>query len=303
MTSSSGGNKVAPSASNIKMVKENLALSIALWAAAQRGVITAAYVPGKTEFKALNDATVEVDTPLQLGDNRELVRCINNQIRGSFAFSAIQTHRTMELTYKGQPLQDPDPDLKAARCALYLLSNTMSRDLLSPVWVCPPDYRHRFEVKPVDFTLDASILDGKEVLWDDFGGLQRYMALLQFCSDQVEKAQEEAAAAAKAAAQAAAEREAAAARAAAAELAAAAGEAASPLAQVADFVAARCAVSEDALIIAKEFYQAYIDWCQEQGQQPLPQRTFGMQLTAQGFQRRRRGKGKHWWVGVGLLAA
>lgn len=303
MTSSSGGNKVAPSASNIKMVKENLALSIALWAAAQRGVITAAYVPGKTEFKALNDATVEVDTPLQLGDNRELVRCINNQIRGSFAFSAIQTHRTMELTYKGQPLQDPDPDLKAARCALYLLSNTMSRDLLSPVWVCPPDYRHRFEVKPVDFTLDASILDGKEVLWDDFGGLQRYMALLQFCSDQVEKAQEEAAAAAKAAAQAAAEREAAAARAAAAELAAAAGEAASPLAQVADFVAARCAVNEDALIIAKEFYQAYIDWCQEQGRQPLPQRTFGMQLTAQGFQRRRRGKGKHWWVGVGLLAA
>lgn len=285
------------------MVKENLALSIALWAAAQRGVITAAYVPGKTEFKALNDATVEVDTPLQLGDNRELVRCINNQIRGSFAFSAIQTHRTMELTYKGQPLQDPDPDLKAARCALYLLSNTMSRDLLSPVWVCPPDYRHRFEVKPVDFTLDASILDGKEVLWDDFGGLQRYMALLQFCSDQVEKAQEEAAAAAKAAAEAAAAREAAARAAAAAELAAAAGEAASPLAQVADFVAARCAVNEDALIIAKEFYQAYIDWCKEQGRQPLPQRTFGMQLTAQGFQRRRRGKGKHWWVGVGLLAA
>lgn len=287
------------------MVKENLALSIALWAAAQRGVITAAYVPGKTEFKALNDATVEVDTPLQLGDNRELVRCINNQIRGSFAFSAIQTHRTMELTYKGQPLQDPDPDLKAARCALYLLSNTMSRDLLSPVWVCPPDYRHRFEVKEVDFTLDASILDGKEVLWDDFGGLQRYMALLQFCSDQVEKAQQEAEAAAKAAAQAAAEREAAAARAAAQAAAAeraAAGEI-SPLSQVTDFVAARCAVGADSLIIAKDFYQAYIDWCQEQGMTPLPQRTFGMQLTAQGFERRRRGKGKHWWVGIGLLDA
>lgn len=284
------------------MVKENLALSIALWAAAQRGVITAVYVPGKTEFKALNDDTVEVDSPLQLHDNRELVRCISNQIRGSFAFSAIQTHRTMELTYKGQPLQDPDPDLKAARCALYLLSNTMSRDLLSPVWVCPPDYRDRYEVRPVDFTLDASILDGKEVLWDDFGGLQRYMALLQYCSEQVEKAHQEAAAAAKAAAQAEAEREAAAQAAAAAAAAAQIeADAASPLTQVADFVAARCAVGPDALIIAKDFYQAYIDWCQEQGKAPLPQRTFGMQLTAQGFQRRRRGKGKHWWTGVGLL--
>ena len=38
------------------------------------------------------------------------------------------------------------------------------------------------------------------------------------------------------------------------------------------------------------------------GREPLPQRTFGMQLTAQGFQRRRRGKGKHWWTGIGLLA-
>ena len=285
------------------MVKENLALSIALWAAAQRGVITAVYVPGKTEFKALNDDTVEVDSPLQLHDNRELVRCISNQIRGSFAFSAIQTHRTMELTYKGQPLQDPDPDLKAARCALYLLSNTMSRDLLSPVWVCPPDYRDRYEVRPVDFTLDASILDGKEVLWDDFGGLQRYMALLQYCSEQVEKAHQEAAAAAKAAAQAEAEREAAAQAAAAAAAAAQIeADAGSPLTQVADFVAARCAVGPDALIIAKDFYQAYIDWCQEQGKAPLPQRTFGMQLTAQGFQRRRRGKGKHWWTGVGLLS-
>ena len=284
------------------MVKENLALSIALWAAAQRGVITAAYVPGKTEFKALNDDTVEVDTPLQLRDNRELVRCINNQIRGSFAFSAIQTHRTMETTYKGQPLQDPDPDLKAARCALYLLSNTMSRDLLSPVWVCPPDYRHRFEVKPVDFTLDASILDGKEVLWDDFGGLQSYMALLQYCSEQVERTHLETEAAALAAAQAEAAREAAAKAAAAAARAAESGEA-SPLTEVAQFVAARCVVSDDALIIAKDFYQAYLDWCQEQGREALPQRTFGMQLTAQGFQRRRRGKGKHWWLGVGLLTA
>lgn len=294
---------MAPSASNIKMVKENLALSIALWAAAQRGVITAAYVPGKTEFKALNDATVEVDTPLQLGDNRELVRCISNQIRGSFAFSAIQTHRTMELTYKGQPLQDPDPDLKAARCALYLLNNTMSRDLLAPVWACPPDYRRRFEVKPVDFTLDASLLDGKEVGWDDFGGLQRYLALLQFCIEQVEQAEQAAEAAAKAAAAAAAEREAAAARAAAAEQAAAAAGAGSPLAQVADFVAARCAVGAEALVMAKDFYQAYLAWCQEQGRAPLAQRTFGMQLTAQGFERRRRGKGKHWWVGIGLLDA
>ena len=279
---------MGPASSNIKMVKENLALSIALWAAAQRGAITAAYVPGKTEFKALNDDTVEVDAPLQLRDNRELVRCITNQIRGAFAFSAIQTYRSLESTYDGTPLQETDPDLKAARCTFYLLNNTMSRDLLTPVWICPPDYRHRFEVPEVPFTLDASVLDGKEVFWDDFGGLQRYLALLEYCSERVERAT------ALAEEQAAREAASSLSQAAAPGLAAARAE-------VADFVAARCTVGEEAKIIAKDLYQAYTDWCLEQGQEPLPQRSFGMQLTGQGFQRRRRGKGRHWWTGVGLI--
>ncbi len=280
---------MGPASSNIKMVKENLALSIALWAAAQRGVITAAFIPGKTEFKALTDETVEVDAPLELRDNKDLVRCVSNQIRGAFAFSAIQTYRSLETTYSGTPLQEADPDLKAARCAFYLLNNTMSRDLLAPVWICPPDYRDRFEVSEVAFVLDASALDGKEVFWDDFGGLQPYLALLEYCSDRValadqslsdpQQVQEQSPAIAPAAASS--------------------GE--RSLAAIPDFISARCLVGEEAKIIAKDLYQAYIDWCQEQGQEPLPQRSFGMQLTAQGFQRRRRGKGRHWWTGVGLM--
>ncbi len=283
---------MGPASSNIKMVKENLALSIALWAAAQRGVITAAFVPGKTEFKALTDEIVEVETPLELRDNRELVRCVSNQIRGAFAFSAIQTYRALENTYIGSPLQEADPGLKGARCSFYLLNNTLSRDLLAPTWICPPNYRHRFEVREVPFTLDASTLDGKEVFWDDFGGLQRYMALLEYCSNRVEQA-------AQYPTELPPERE-------QEETPEVTREAASPrgesqIAAVPDFISARCVVGADAKIIAKDLYQAYINWCLEQGRAPLPQRSFGMQLTAQGFQRRRRGKGRHWWTGVGLL--
>ncbi len=278
---------MGPASSNIKMVKENLALSIALWAAAQRGAITAAYVPGKTEFKSLTDEVVEVDTPLELRDNRELVRCVSNQIRGAFAFSAIQTYRSLESTYTGSPIQELDPDLKAARCTFYLLNNTMSRDLLAPVWICPPDYRRRLEVREVPFTLDASTLDGKEVFWDDFGGLQRYMALLEYCSGRVAEVAAPPGPAAEP------------------EAAPPAGRPAivdepAPLIDVPDFISARCLVGQDAKIIAKDFYLAYTDWCREQGQEPLPQRSFGMRLTALGFQRRRRGKGRHWWTGVGL---
>ena len=178
---------MGPASINIRMVKENLALSIALWAAAQRGVITAASVPAKSVFKTLSKEFIEIETPLELNDNRELVRCVSNQVRSAFAFSAIQTYRSLETTYKGSPLQEADPDLKGARCSFYVLNKTVAQNLLAPIWICPPEYRFKFEVRDVPFILDASSLDGKEVFWDDFGGLQSYLSLLEFCSLRVDE--------------------------------------------------------------------------------------------------------------------
>ncbi len=283
---------MGPAATNIRMVKENLALAIALWAAAQRGVITAASVPSKTAFKTLMKDFVEVDTPLELTDNRELVRCVSNQIRGAFAFSAIQTYRSLETTYRGTPLQEEDPDLKAARCAFFIFNKTMTRNLISPVWICPPEYRDRYEVRDVPFTLDAGRLEGKEVYWDDFGGLQPYMGLLEFCSLRV----------AEDGAESPNRIDSLAGPAEKVHLPPTNGRI-SKTADVHTFVVDRCLVGENAKIIAKDLYLAYIDWCHGRGEQPLAQRSFGMQLTAQGFNRQRRGKGRHWWMGLGLQVA
>lgn len=282
---------MGPASANIRMVKENLALSIALWAAAQRGVITAAAVPSKTAFKALTKDFVEVDTPLELTDNRDLVRCVSNQIRGAFAFSAIQTYRSLESTYRGNPLQEEDPDLRAARCAFFIFNQTMTRNLMSPVWICPPEYRDLHEVRDVPFTLDAARLEGKEVYWDDFGGLQPYMGLLEFCCLKVGEDGPDASKYSDATNGYAAK----------VHTPPSNGRIAK-VADVPEFVAARCQIGENAKIIAKDLYLAYIDWCHGRGEQPLAQRSFGMQLTAQGFQRQRRGKGRHWWMGVGLMA-
>lgn len=271
------------------MVRENLALSISLWAAAQRGVITAASVPAKTAFKALSNEFVEVESPLEMTDNRDLVRCVSNQIRSAFAFSAIQTYRSLETTYRGSPLQETDPDLKGARCSFYVLNKTVAQNLLSPVWICPPEYRFRFEVRDIPFTLDASSLDGKEVFWDDFGGLQSYLNLLEFCClrvaedspdsiklPQVEEVQQ-------------------------AKHAVSRNGKSSSVTDIPTFISDCCQIDEEAKVIAKGLYQAYIGWCRDRGEEPLAQRSFGMQLTAQGFHRQRRGKGRHWWVGVGLV--
>jgi hypothetical protein len=72
---------------------------------------------------------------------------------------------------------------------------------------------------------------------------------------------------------------------------------------VARFVDVQCDVSNGNLVLAKELYEGFQAWCRNTGQDDVSQRSFGMQLTAMGFQRRRRGRGKHWWDGIRLVAA
>ena len=66
------------------------------------------------------------------------------------------------------------------------------------------------------------------------------------------------------------------------------------------FVSACGVVAPQAMIIANELYGNYLTWCRETGQEPLSQRSFGMRLTGLGFDRKRRGRGRHWWIGLGL---
>lgn len=293
------------SAVQIKLVRENLALTISLWAAAQKGVITAGFLPNQSDVETANGEMVRVSVPFEVRDNQELVRCVNNQIRGAFAFSAVQTNRALESVYGNSPIQDEPSDLRSARCILYLLSKTFNDDLMDPVWNCPTEYRQTFEVPSISFTLDASDIAGKKVYWVDFGGLTKYLDLLEFCGNQAadntgfvpksvpeeEPVKEESTKAELAPKEPAV------------QVSLPENEAIADAVQldsISSFVEARCLVNAEEMIIAKDLYDAYVSWCQRESYELMAQRSFGMRLTALGFERRRRGKGKHWWMGINL---
>ena len=67
---------------------------------------------------------------------------------------------------------------------------------------------------------------------------------------------------------------------------------------VGDFVTDACATDAGAMTLASALYTSYAAWCLDNGYLSVSQRKFGLELTAQGYQRKRRGKGRHWWVGL-----
>ena len=278
----------------IRMVKENLDLSMALLQAVQDEKITA-----KQLFR---DGPEEIFAAFAANgngpDQTELTRRAANQARAAFALSVIQAQRSLDRVFPGPPIQEENPDLQAARCVMFLLNNTISPNLFNPVWDCPLEYRRRFEVRPVHILMDAGELHGKGLSWDHVGGLAQYLELLEYFADFIEdlpEIDEPPVAVATNLWENAPEEE----RVPVVVLVN------PPRAEKIDgpvirFIAERCDLGGQNLVLAKELYAGFQEWCRETGQDDASQRSFGMQLTAMGLQRRRRGRGKHWWDGICL---
>lgn len=282
----------------IRMVKENLDLSMALLQAVQEEKVTA-----KQLFRdGPEDMFVAFAVDNNGPDQQELARRAANQARAAFALAVIQTQRSLDRVFTTPPLEEESPDLQAARSVMFLLNRTVFANLFFPVWDCPPEYRRRFEVRPINLLMDAGALHGKPLSWDHVGGLPQFLDLLVYFANWAEDLTE-------------------------IEQPAAAGPGDEPSARwesvpedevepeiiiaspapakmidgpVARFVDVQCEVGSGKLILAKDLYAGFQAWCRDTGQEDVSQRSFGMQLTAMGFQRRRRGRGKHWWDGIRL---
>ena len=272
----------------IRMVKENLDLAMALLQAVQEEKVTARQLFRDGPEDMFVAFAVDNNGPDQI----EFTRRAANQARAAFALSVIQTQRSLDRVFVNKPLEEENPDLQAARCVMFLLNNTVFPNLFQPVWNCPPEYRRRFEVRPINLLMDAAELHGKGLSWDHVGGLPQYLELLVFFANWVQDL-DEVGSPVQAVQQIAMESE---------IINASTAPAGMIEGSVQRFVDIQCDVGESNLILAKDLYAAFQEWCRDTGQNDVSQRSFGMQLPAMGLQRRRRGRGKHWGDGIKLIA-
>ncbi len=174
----------------IRLVKENLAFAVALWKAASSGK-----VPPEP---LLRPAPEHPQFNQQAGGLRysepelvaELSRGAANQMRAAFALSALQAQRSLAAAFPGEPIAEEWPELRAARSAMYLIGLAVQESILQPVWQCPPPYRRLFHIRRMGFNLNATGIEGRVLSWDDFGGLERYLSLLEYCAASADAATE-----------------------------------------------------------------------------------------------------------------
>jgi uncharacterized peroxidase-related enzyme len=69
------------------------------------------------------------------------------------------------------------------------------------------------------------------------------------------------------------------------------------------FIEECCQTGTHESATARDLYISYLRWCDDNDQQPMRQRDFGMSLSQLGYNRQRRAHGRHWWKGIGLKTA
>ena len=275
---------------------------MSVWRAASKGEIAPDAIIGPPPEEGSGWAESAVD------QYSRLTRATANQVRASFSLAALQAHRSLASLYLAEPVDEEFPDLQAARSVLFLIHRAVDRSILRPVWDCPPRYRRFFEARPARFRLDGADVQGRELKWDHFGGLDKYLDLLDYCAYLASEVAGPAVEASLASPEQSTafddEPDPPAARPDYVAREVRRPRARHPVSDsddsVRSFVDGRCEAGPDSRSLAGELYAGYLDWCEETGRSPLPQRSFGMRLTELGLERRRRGRGKHWWEGIRL---
>ena len=172
----------------IRLLKDNLTFAVSLWKGAKDGRVAPGPLvrPGVAgqSFRQQAGASPPAGPELVA----ELTRSAANMMRGAFAVSALQAQRSLAVAFPGEPIQEEWLELRAARSAMYLIGRAVQRSILQPVWECPPPYRRLFQIRRFGFTLNATGLEGRVLSWDDFGGLERYISLLEYCASSANAA-------------------------------------------------------------------------------------------------------------------
>ena len=166
----------------IRLVKENLAFAVAFWKAAAAGNVytRTATRPGSGASLFSQQYGDSWDSGPQPSAN--LTRGAANQMRAAFALSALQARRSLAIAFPGEPIEEELPELRTALSVMHLIALAVRRSILQPVWDCPPPYRRMFHIRRLGFTLNATGLGGRPLSWDDFGGLDSYIGLLEYCA-------------------------------------------------------------------------------------------------------------------------
>lgn len=122
-------------------------------------------------------------------DNQALDDLSYNLIISVAGTCAIQMDTALDELFGTNKQENPDTDIASLRAAVYMLRCAFAHNPLRPVWEARASYQKRFQIPTINFSLDATQLDGRNLMPNQFGGWEGFARLIQYCMEIAERTQ------------------------------------------------------------------------------------------------------------------
>lgn len=212
---------------------------------------------------------------------------VRNNFKATFAFTAVEVDAIFRSMFVTHPVTEEDINVRYVRVIIALLGQSFIADPMNPVWECSMEFCNVYETYNPYRRFDAREIDGTPIDWEQFGGIQGFVLILQNALEIIKTAEKTAETTITYIPN---------------ELRLKSRKRSAQYEHLKDFIMEQCDISDSSMSLAGSLFDSYETWASGAGITPLSQRGFGIGLREFGFERKRRGQGKHWWIGIGLIA-
>lgn len=119
------------------------------------------------------------------GTEHDLMLGMHNLVLIAIGATALTADEVLEQAFGKQ---DKEVSRQGLRAVVNQIRNAFAHTPWSPKWLIRPHLRQKYEVHLGDsgrFAFDATTLDGKQLKPEDFGGLEVWVNILQYCEQIV----------------------------------------------------------------------------------------------------------------------
>lgn len=165
----------------IRTARNHFFFAVILWAAAKNDLLEA-HLPDRVSWT--NDAGETRTLDWQKNKQRVATEAVNN-MRSALGVAIIQLDKVLADHFVASRYKDPDPERRAARCAVYMLRCAFAHNPLEPTWnVTRAEYAQKFVIPAAGFSIDTTTAHGKPL---DSTGLNWFglLDLFDYCASLV----------------------------------------------------------------------------------------------------------------------
>ncbi len=164
---------------NAKAVYDSWIFSLYIQAGVKNGIISSSEFNRELTIKVEGKKIALIQPPTN--DTVDIDGIADNLEKITLGTCLIAFDEALDQVFDKKPETYVDSDIDSLRAIIYMMRCAFAHSPTTPKWCIKKRNRRIFNIKEIQFVMDFRQLDGKELTYENHGGLQTLWKLMEYC--------------------------------------------------------------------------------------------------------------------------